>query len=100
MMPEAMTFLVIALVNAFIINGIHLSTYEGMINAWIPRLLKNTPEWVQKPLYDCPTCMASVHSTYIFWAAYPFTLESLILYPFYILALAAMATVINRAYDE
>lgn len=35
---------------------------------------KNFPEWVNKPLFDCPYCMASIHGSiffFIFLSSYP-----------------------------
>lgn len=43
---------------AFMTLFLHASTWDGMINAWIPKVTYNWPEWVKKPLYDCPICCA------------------------------------------
>lgn len=53
-------------------------------------------EFWSKPFFTCPTCMASVHSTYFYWAVMPFTLHSLIIYPFYIVGLAGLTSIINN----
>jgi hypothetical protein len=47
-------------------------------------------KWFYKPLCGCLPCMASFHSSYVYWAFQPFTLESLIIYPVYILALSGL----------
>lgn len=76
------------------IVGMHLSTHEGEINSWVDKLFGNLPEWIKKPLYDCPTCMASVHSTYVYWYIYNGTEENWIRYLPYIFALSALNTLI------
>lgn len=42
---------------SFIVLFIHATTWEGMINGWVSNLCDNWPEWIKKPLYDCPICM-------------------------------------------
>lgn len=57
--------------------------------------IKFLGEFWSKPLFTCPTCMASVHSTYVFWSFMPWTMASLCVYPLYILMLSGMVTYIN-----
>jgi uncharacterized membrane protein YeiH len=39
----------------------------GMVFGWIADVLETrTPEWIQKPLYACPPCLASTVGT-IMW---------------------------------
>ncbi len=120
-------FLLLLIINAFAIVGFHLATGEGMILNFIRKLLeektekayaetynppvfigmvvvpRKIPKRITKPLYDCPTCMASLHSIYVYWGAYfllkhyQFDIELLTMicaYPVYILALSAMATIV------
>lgn len=49
----------------------------------------------RKPVYDCPTCMASLHSIYPYFLMNGFTTESLLFYPVYILSLAGLTTYFN-----
>lgn len=58
--------------------------------------LKYFGSFWSKPLFTCPTCMSSVHSTYFYWAIMPFTLHSLMVYPFYVIGLAGMVSIINN----
>ena len=58
--------------------------------------LKYLGELASKPLFTCPPCMASFHSLYFYWLIMPFTLQSLIAYPFYILGLAGMVSIVNN----
>ena len=37
---------------------IHATTWEGMIFRSVYEQLKHLPDWIKKPLYDCPICMA------------------------------------------
>jgi hypothetical protein len=40
----------------------------GMVFGWIADVLETrTPEWIQKPLYACPPCMASIHGTWLWF---------------------------------
>ena len=57
--------------------------------------LKHIGEFWSKPLFTCPPCMASVHSTYIYWFAMPFNIQSLAIWPFYILMLSGLVSLIN-----
>lgn len=109
--------IILAFVNAFIIIGWNRATmfeYErGVVNfvgdepkvdeeskmaLWKLRYwaIQNFGEFWSKPLFTCPTCMASVHSTYVYWAYQPLTTDSILLYPLYILFLAGVTTFINN----
>lgn len=37
---------------------LHVCTWEGMIFGSIGKLLKSLPNYIRKPLYDCPICMS------------------------------------------
>lgn len=87
--------ILILILNALFIVGFHQTTREGEINNWVDSLLWKLPEWVKKPLYDCPTCCASVHSTYIYWYNYDWNLNNILIYIVYVFALSALGTVIN-----
>ena len=57
-------------------------------------------KWFYKPLCHCLPCMASFHSTYVYWG-FMFTLNSitwsaLIIYPIYILALSGLNYILNE----
>lgn len=52
-----------------------------------------------KPFYSCCTCMASFHSTYVYWAVFNLSAYNAIQYVFYVLLLAGMDTIIaNKIY--
>jgi hypothetical protein len=52
---------------------------------------RHVPEWLTKPMYDCPPCMASVHGS-LWWALFqPF---SFWLLPFYIVCLSGAAKIL------
>jgi hypothetical protein len=90
--------LAIVFANALLISGLHLASYEGMILGFLPNL--GLPSWLEKPLFDCPTCMASVHGTYPYLIA-----SSIINLPLwglviYIPVLAGMSTLVWRIIDS
>lgn len=57
--------------------------------------LQSFGEFWSKPLFTCPPCMASVHSTYFYWMLMPPTQESLVVYPLYVLGLSGLVALIN-----
>lgn len=83
--------LMLLLINAFAIVGFHLASQPGMILSFMQKIKGK----IAMPLYDCPTCMASIHSSYCF---IPFALIVnpllLLAYPVYILSLAGLSTLI------
>jgi hypothetical protein len=114
---EILILLLLAFVNSLVIIGWNKATefdYErGVVNfagdkpnieedskmiLWKLRYyaINKIGYFWSKPLFTCCTCMASVHSTYIYWAALPLDLHSLVVYPIYILGLAGMVTIINN----
>lgn len=57
-------------------------------------------KWFYKPLCGCIPCMASIHSTYVYWTfmfvSDAINWESLIIYPIYIIALSGLNYLIDR----
>jgi len=102
--------------NSFLIIGIRMSVdYESSalcghsddcnINKIIPKStmifwkvryygLKYLPMWLSKPLFECCTCMASIHSVYVYWYMYSWSVENLIIYLVYIGFLGGLTTYI------
>lgn len=90
--------LIILFINSLCIVGFNLSTNEGMIlgklATWTEYYL---PEWLNKPLWACPYCMSSIHSTYIF---IPLALQidnSFAWWPVYIIALCGITSITYNA---
>lgn len=86
--------------NAKAILGFHYATDEDemiltFIRDWFEKI--KAPWWITKPVYACPTCMSSLHSTYFF---IPFALLTDVrlfyIYPLYILTLAGLSTILAR----
>jgi len=86
--------------NAFIILGFHLATKEGMILHFVEKACNRIPDFWCKPIYACPTCMASAHSTYLFIPIAYICQISFWLYPIYILALAGLSTIVYKIYEH
>jgi hypothetical protein len=99
-------YFLILIVNSFAIVGIHKITREGMIFGWVQDI--QLPEMIQKPLFDCPTCMASIHSIVPFWfTTYLITgvteeivVVSVVAYIYYALALVCVSTLMNRLFED
>lgn len=60
------------LLAALAIVFIHSTTWDGMINAWLRRLLYRAPIWIRKPLYLCPICMTSFWGTLLWLQPFDF----------------------------
>jgi len=75
-------------INSFICFGVYKALDAGMIlhrvNRWTVR--KRWPDWITKPLFLCPVCMAS------FWGTAYFVAIGITWYwlPFWILAVAGL----------
>jgi hypothetical protein len=98
------------LFNALFIIGIFVSSQEGMILYFLRKpFLKPTESdldeqeyhwpYLYKPLIGCPTCMASIHSTYFYWFFQDCNLDNLYIYPFYIIALAGLNALLHKYID-
>lgn len=75
-------------------------TKEKGILWFIPYVFGCFPWWVRKPLYDCVSCMASIHSTYFYFYYYDITADNLIQYPLYILALSGVNILLSETIDR
>lgn len=86
------SILLILIFNSLYIFGIWYSTGNEMILEPLKNKLDVLPEYIKKPLYDCPICMSSMHSYLFPLAILFFGLEAsyLLLYPFYIIVLAGL----------
>lgn len=51
------TISTIGFIVAVIVYFIHACTWEKMIFGFVRKALKKMPDWLKKPLFDCPTCM-------------------------------------------
>ena len=50
---------------AFAVMFIHASFWEGMIFGKVAEAMHSWPDWIKKPLYDCPICMSFWHGLWI-----------------------------------
>ena len=95
-----MELITLLILNSLFIVGLHISTEEGNINNWVDALGYNLPEWVRNPLYACPTCMASVHSLYVYWYNYDLNLHNVLVYVIYVFGLSALNTFIYTTIEK
>lgn len=54
---------------------------------------KKWPEWVNKPLFDCPYCLSSVHGSILFWiflSSYP-----LIMWPVFVVCCTGVSALVK-----
>lgn len=94
-MTELIQLLVI---NSLVIIGFWRAAQPGMIFKFLEDYV---PDGLKYPVYECPVCMASFHSFIPYWIVNDFTLQSVIIYPFYILALAGLnALVVNYFFPD
>lgn len=59
-----------AFMIAFPVLFLHKITEEGMIFQGIRPLLYNFPEFIKKPLFDCPVCMVPWYGSIILWMGF------------------------------
>lgn len=112
-LPLLLTFLIL---NSIAIFGVNVATeydvevvegYESKTEvikhpmiAWRLRYysIKYFGEFYSKPLFTCPPCMASVHSTYFyafFLSLIGFSWQWLLFYPLYVLILCGLNFIIS-----
>lgn len=74
---------------------------DKMFLWFIPyNLRKILPEFWIKPIASCVICMASVHSTYVYWFFYDFNLFNALVYILYVPALAGLNAIVLSFYDK
>ena len=89
--------------NALVIIGVHRAADldGGMILSRLHQMVRSVVgEFFTKPVFGCPTCMASVHSIYVFWPVMLYTFGfgwwEVYLYVLYIPALGGASTYLNE----
>lgn len=88
--------LLILTINSLYIFGLWYAAGKEMIFEPLVKPFEDFPWWFKKPIYDCPICMASVHS-YIFPLIILFfglDITLLWVWPFYIVMLAGLNGII------
>ena len=83
------------------IGGNCNDSYNGYIKGVLWFIEKwSKDKWFYKPLVGCIPCMASLHSIYPYWAysyiTHNITIEALLFYPVYVLALSGVNYLIDR----
>ena len=109
--------MLMGLFNAMVIFGVNKATFfeychpdddaqfcdghgvdkDSKMVAWMLRYysLKWLGQFLSKPLFTCPPCMASIWGTLVYWLATPMSLNSLAVWPLYILMLSGLVALIN-----
>jgi hypothetical protein len=87
------------ILSSLIITGIFASVQEGMIffplKQFLNRYLSNRyGKFIAKPLYDCLTCMSSIHGTWLYFAV-----NCELNYLIYIFALVGINYLISKYLD-
>lgn len=90
------------LINSLYIIGIYsnsgYSDDKPQVFYWLNRV--KVPWWLKKPMIECVSCMASIHSLYIYWPFVfhrgEFSLTSLVVYLAYVPALAGLNLILYR----
>lgn len=62
---------------------------------WIRWRLRDAPKWVQKPVFGCVVCMASLHSWVYLIYNPDLTFINLVTYIIYIFALSGFNAIVN-----
>jgi hypothetical protein len=89
-----LSFVLLLIVNALVINGVWFVTSPGQIASPVGRLIETRlPQWVAKPTVQCRACMSSFWGSVIFlsFGHFHFGLP-LWEWPAYCLALCGMIT--------
>lgn len=75
---------------------------DKMLLWFIPYTLRKwgISEYLLKCIATCPTCMASFHSTYVYWFFFNLTTTNALFYILYIPALAGLNAIIVSLYDK
>jgi hypothetical protein len=97
-----------AFIIAFIVYFIKASTWRGMILYGIKERLCDLPEFIKKPLFDCPVCMTPWWGTAIYVAGHfggivEFEKLSVIRLLFTVFVASGINTIfliINKFYDK
>lgn len=79
------------LISCLILTGIHICFWDGMILWRLKKYLCCLPYFIQKPLFDCLICMASVWGTVLYFGYWynDFSFQWIV----FILALAGLNTI-------
>ena len=93
--------LLLMLFNALYIVGFYLACGNDMVfdrpARWIEKHIKY---WMTMPIFNCPTCMASLHSIVPYWMSYEVCQDSVLIYVIYVFALSTVATLIANKVEE
>lgn len=82
-------------INLFILLGVWTIFRPGMIFGAVGDIIsKKAPEWVTMPTINCPKCMSSVQGTAFFWLSSIHVHLPWWTWPFHVLALCGLTTIV------
>lgn len=96
-----------AFIIAFIVYFIKATTWKGMIFYNLTQKIEHWPEFVRKPLYECPICMTPWWGIVIYLVGHyinlpefsELTIQRLLFTVFVAAGINTIFLVINRIYD-
>lgn len=66
-------FILSVILTSFWIHGVHRLFSPGyLLGEWGDHMEEQLPNWLMKPLFGCPVCMASIHGAFWFGVVLPF----------------------------
>lgn len=91
--PQIVEYLLLLLINLFLIVGIWKLTEKDMLLGWLGDwLYRILGKFWSKPVYECPPCMASIWGVTFFFGAKLDQLMPWYFFPLHSLALCGLAT--------
>lgn len=120
-LTDTIQFIIVAFINVWVIRGFYESTqfdFEvdelGMITSkpdpdskmilWRVRAFALKAGWIGSPITLCPTCMASIHSTYIYLPFIGFDtcniVQAAVKYAAYIFMVAGGSAYLSKQFDH
>lgn len=81
------------IIGALIIIAAHNLFADGMLLGWLGRIFdRRLPEPMQKPIYTCRACMASVYGSAVwFWAQ-----GDIYTWPVFVIALSGLMVILSE----
>lgn len=92
---ETINLFLFAVLNSFAIIGLWTACKPDMLLSFVGDKLHGLSSYMQKPLYLCPPCMASIWGSVWFAVLFALGLVNPFFYPLYILAVSGLNVVLK-----